>query len=373
MSREDLSVAADPCAAPDTHLLAERAVLSDEVGARSSVAPAERVILGERRHAGVEPSHLAMPAVLGPASADVAERWFLPAPPPQGVAAVDFSLGCVSGRRVGPWLHATAVLDDRTASGGLKGAAETVYRDLFAVLEQESRACGTDLQVLKVWNYMADINGTDEETGLERYRLFNIGRQDAFVATGHAAFDGAPAACALGTVQGPLTVHLLAGPHAPRTVENPRQVSAYRYPADYGPRAPTFSRAALADLGDGLEALFISGTASIVGHESRHPGDVQAQTEETLNNIEAVLAAAQDHRRALHHLGDLELTVYLRRPEDLDTVRRTLARRLGDPQAPALARALFLRADVCRAELLVEIEAQSLQIESTAHRHVCNV
>ena len=36
--------------------------------------------------------------------------------------------------------------------------------------------------------------------------------------------------------------------------------------------------------------LFVSGTASIVGHETQHRGDVVAQTRETLANLSSVLA-----------------------------------------------------------------------------------
>jgi chorismate lyase/3-hydroxybenzoate synthase len=157
-------------------------------------------------------------------------------------------------------------------------------------------------------------------------------------------------------------VHFLAGREAPRAVENPRQVSAYRYPSQYGPRAPTFSRGALASVGGGREALFLSGTASIVGHQTLHAGDVARQTEETLANVAAVVDAANALSTIgphAHRVDTLDCTVYVRHPQDLTTVREVLARRLG-PDAPALRNAIYLRADVCRADLLVEIEAHGI-------------
>ncbi len=150
--------------------------------------------------------------------------------------------------------------------------------------------------LLRVWNYLPQING--DGGGLERYRQFNLGRQQAFVEAGQAAFEGAPAACALGIHQGALCIRFLAGRTAPLPIENPRQVSAYRYPPTYGPRAPTFSRAAIAEIGGGEVALFISGTASIVGHETVHVGEVLAQTQETLRNLDAVIAAANERTTA---------------------------------------------------------------------------
>ncbi|WP_416136133.1 Rid family hydrolase [Aquabacterium sp. A7-Y] len=181
------------------------------------------------------------------------------------------------------------------------------------------------------------------------------------MAARRSAFDGSPAACALGTEGGMLTVHFLAGRRPPRAVENPRQVSAYHYPKEYGPRSPTFSRAAVAELGPGREALFISGTASIVGHATLHHGDVRRQTEETMANIEAVLRAAAPHSRApdAHRIDALDYTVYVRDSRDLDAVQQTFERFIG-PRSAGAREAIYLRADICRADLLVEIEAQNI-------------
>ena len=135
-------------------------------------------------------------------------------------------------------------------------------------------------------------------------------------------------------------------------IENPRQVSAYHYPSQYGPRSPTFSRAGLVKLG-GRDMLFISGTASIVGHQTLHDGDVAAQTRECLHNIAAIVAEANRQAPgADFRLDNLAYKVYVRHPEDLDTVRREMAQFIGAPVS-----AVFLQADVCRADLLVEIEA----------------
>ncbi|MFM2052029.1 MAG: hypothetical protein RL456_66 [Pseudomonadota bacterium] len=310
-------------------------------------------VLAWRRFAarppGAGPDASGLPWRLDDGGPDVVECWRVEgAPPPQ-----DGRTGRVTHRRVGPWLHACAVADTGAAAGtpphDLAPLARQLYADLFAVLDAQG------LHPLKLWNYLPHINA--EPGGLEVYRAFNIGRQQAFLDAGRQAFDGAPAACALGHHGGPLRVECLAGPAAPRAVENPRQVSAYRYPAAYGPRSPTFSRAALADTGAARPLLFISGTASIVGHATLHAGDVARQTEETLRNLEAVLASAQAGSGARHDLDRLDLTLYLRDPADRPVVARTLARHLGEA-APALRGALWLQADICRADLAVEIEAQ---------------
>jgi enamine deaminase RidA (YjgF/YER057c/UK114 family) len=264
--------------------------------------------------------------------------------------------GCVHYVTDGDWLHGCALLDDRTI--GMQAAAHRVYADLFAVLA--ATPCS---HLLRVWNYLSDINA--DAGGTERYRQFNAGRQQAFIDAQRSAFDGSPAACALGTRDGPLQVYFLAGRKPPLAIENPRQVSAYRYPDSYGPRAPTFSRAALADVGGGRSALFISGTASIVGHESIHLGDVRRQTEESLVNITAVREAAESRASLTIPPGDMVYTVYIRKPQDLPVVRDVFERAVG-PESTAAKNAIYLKADVCRAELLVEIEAHGFAVSRSS-------
>jgi enamine deaminase RidA (YjgF/YER057c/UK114 family) len=260
--------------------------------------------------------------------------------------------GIARWRTDGHWLLGAIDLDEATEKQGLAELAHRAYRDLFKTLDQ----AGTP-HLQRIWNYLPQINA--DGGGLERYRQFNLGRQEAFLEAGRAAFEGAPAACALGIHQGALSIRFLAGQQAPLPVENPRQVSAYRYPETYGPRSPTFSRAALADIGDGNIALFISGTASIVGHETVHHGDVLEQTRETLRNLQAVIAAANERGTAKFSLAELDCVVYVRHPSDTEAVRSIIEGTLG-ADAPMARHAVYLEADICRSDLLVEIEAHTV-------------
>lgn len=233
-------------------------------------------------------------------------------------------------------------LGDRTP---LQAVTQAAYESVFKLLA--SRGYNA---ILRFWNYFPGINRVSHN--LERYFQFNIGRQDAFLSHGRSVIGNVPAACALGSAGGGLQVAFLAARAEPLGIENPRQSSAYYYPDQYGPRSPTFSRASLVNL-RGRDLLFISGTASIVGHQTMHEGDVDAQTRECLHNIAAVVAEANRRTpRAGFQLGDLAYKVYIRYPGDLDRVRRELLRFIGGPVS-----AVFLQADVCRADLLVEIEA----------------
>ena len=250
------------------------------------------------------------------------------------------------------WLFGTVDLEENAQSASLADISHSAYRDIFRSLDDSARP-----HLLRLWNYVPRINV--DGGGLERYRQFNAGRQSAFLQAQRTAFEGAPAACALGTSAGPLSIRFLAGRKAPTAVENPRQVSAYRYPATYGPRAPTFSRAALAGMGNDHLALLISGTASIIGHDTVHPGDVLAQTGETLRNLQAVITAADAKCSARFDIRQLDCVVYVRHPADASRVRDALGEALG-AASHTVRKAIFLQADICRSDLLVEIEAHAV-------------
>jgi chorismate lyase / 3-hydroxybenzoate synthase len=230
----------------------------------------------------------------------------------------------------------------------LERAAQVAYRRLFQTLNSRRFPF-----LWRTWNYMARIN--QQTHGIERYRQFNSGRQQGFALDARAVTGHVPAACAIGVRAGPLSVAFLAGRHPAIAIENPRQVSACRYPAQYGRQPPTFARASLARL-PGQEWLLLSGTASIVGHETRHAGDVGRQVAETLVNIEAVIAEAnlQGGGDRDFHLHDFQFRVYVRHASDVEAIRTALAPHLAPRQS-----VLFLHADICRSDLDVEIEGSA--------------
>ena len=221
----------------------------------------------------------------------------------------------------------------------------TAYRRLLA----QVRALGYP-HLLRVWNYFPHINREFE--GLERYQRFCAGRHQA-LAAGLAGFPQTlPAGTAVGTMSGPLKIHFLAARQPGTHVENPRQVSAYEYPRVYGPRSPSFARASLRPSVSGSH-LLIAGTASVVGHVSLHIGDPHKQTLEIMQNLNALLI----HTEQLHGItrgqwyGQALFKVYIRHPEHFTTVRDILKEQL-----PSHTQVLYLQGDMCRSELLVEVE-----------------
>jgi chorismate lyase/3-hydroxybenzoate synthase len=152
---------------------------------------------------------------------------------------------------------------------------------------------------------------------------------------------------------GGFVLSCLAGKNPGAQIENPRQMSASLYPPRYGLRSPMFARAALVPNGTGAQ-LLVSGTASIVGHESLHIGDPERQLEETARNFEALVEAAMraDVGRPRAARVRLEsLKVYLRNAADYARLLPGVRRLFALENEP-----LVLRADICRRDLLVEIE-----------------
>jgi chorismate lyase/3-hydroxybenzoate synthase len=203
--------------------------------------------------------------------------------------------------------------------------------------------------LIRIWHYLPNIHL--DEHRLERYKRFSLGRHEAFLAKGRAISADAPAASAVGKRSGNTVISFLAAPHPGTPVENPRQVNAYSYPVRYGPRGPTFSRALFTEW-DGMAQLYISGTAAISGHLSQHEGDVEAQADETIVNLRAVMDEARG-RGLIDVARDTQMAfkVYLRNPEFRSIAQTRLRSAFG--REPSI---IYLQAEICRRELLLEME-----------------
>jgi enamine deaminase RidA (YjgF/YER057c/UK114 family) len=197
-------------------------------------------------------------------------------------------------------------------------------------------------RIVRMWNHIPGIHDAMTD-GCDRYTTFNAGRFAAMKQWfGDRIAEQAPAASGVGHDGSDLVIHALAVDLSARTVENPDQVPAYRYSRQYGPVPPCFSRAMRAG-----RRLLISGTAAIRGEHSRYGGDLSRQFDLTLGHLKTLIAQAGGD-------GDLSL---------LDSVRVYVPRGVDRTTIQSLTDRAFqcdwdLRdAQLCRADLLVEIEA----------------
>jgi len=287
--------------------------------------------------------------------------------PSSTALTVHVQLDPVHGEPLSELWYATGAVQHGT-QGAIRYASDADH--LFGVIELDERdqpdiaaaaatayAAIADFQrespfphLLRMWNYFDAIN--EGEGDGERYRQFCVGRA---LGLSNALAAGFPAATAIGhqRATGRLQIFWLASRTAGRAVENPRQLSAYRYPRLHGPVSPSFARAMSSSDG----ALLISGTASIVGHSSLHDDDAIAQLEETLRNLVALRVLT--HAAARHSL----LKVYVRDPQQAELIAARLHSIL--PAEFAGSDILYLAADICRSELLLEIEGVQFSLPGT--------
>ena len=229
---------------------------------------------------------------------------------------------------------------------GLEAATAAAYARLATFMATTGHATP---HLLRMWNHMDAITGGEGDQ--ERYRRFCVGRVAGM--EGFAAGERLPAATAVGSSAGRrLQVYWLASSEPGTPLENPRQVSAWRYPRQYGPQSPSFARAMLPPPGATMP-LLLSGTAAIVGHASQHSGSVADQLDEILANLGSLVGAARAQAPALPAAfgAGSPLKVYVRDPADAAAVAAQLDARL-DPSVPRM----LLHAHVCRRELRVEID-----------------
>jgi enamine deaminase RidA (YjgF/YER057c/UK114 family) len=230
---------------------------------------------------------------------------------------------------------------------------EACTRSAYATIAQRLRDARAAHPV-RFWNYIPDIHRPCG-AGLDRYMAFNAGRFaacsdwfggpdtfDRMLATGSGVGHAGP----------DLVIHALATDAPGVAVENPRQIPAYRYSRRFGPRPPCFARATV--IGTAAPLVLVGGTASIRGEESVHVGDLRAQTLETFENLASLVRSAAGVAGCGGDAGPgafRELRVYHFRDAD-----RAPVAELVRSSFPGVARVEYLRADLCRPELAVEIE-----------------
>lgn len=214
--------------------------------------------------------------------------------------------------------------------------------------------------LFRIWNYVPYIN--KETLGLENYKSFCKGRSLAFEAFYGNSFNfKLPAASAVGIDDNKLVVYFIAGGEKANYIENPEQVPAFSYPKNYGSRAPSFARGTLISK-DGKRIGYLSGTASIKGHQSVTLSDVTEQFHTTIDNMSLVFERMGLISERMSFGGampdsskyDRDFKVYIRHEADAKPIQKLFSQSFF---AAEEERTIYLQADICRSELDIEIEA----------------
>jgi enamine deaminase RidA (YjgF/YER057c/UK114 family) len=231
---------------------------------------------------------------------------------------------------------------------------------VFLQLTQLLNTVGLPMNsIVRQWNYIGDILGFDGRE--QRYQAFNDVRSsfygESFAATGF------PAATGIGMNEGGVIIEFIAiqsNDLINSPIDNPEQIAAHEYSEKVlvGEQCtlkttPKFERARYLEL-YGKKVIFISGTASILGEHTVGIGNPAEQTEITISNIRHLFS-----EQVLSKITSGKLTpkygharVYIKNRKDYSAIRKTFKTHFGNLPV------VYIIADICRPELLVEIEGK---------------
>lgn len=211
--------------------------------------------------------------------------------------------------------------------------------------------------LLHTWFFIPRITGFSH--GEERYQIFNRQRRELFLKQSDPDLPVAfyPASTGIGclnTEAWASAVAFKSGDAASaHMMDNERQVPAYHYPKQESIEAPLFARGMCLRT-DESAVMFVSGTASILNSKTVHENDIVGQTHQTIKNILGLITQnAAKHMPAVP--GDVRksiryATVYIKQEKDYPAVKDICCSYFGDiPMS-------YVKADICRDNLLVEIE-----------------
>lgn len=251
---------------------------------------------------------------------------------------------CVEGKSLHYCFRA---VEENDFEGDHSENAEKAYSNILQEFDFNT------FHVVRFWNYIPGINEYGERD--EHYKEFCAGRERAFYDFYKENGEVYPAATGIGSSGKNLGIVLLAVhiDASRQGIENPRQIPAYEYSSEFGISSPKFSRATYVQY-KMEKILFLSGTASIIGSTSVYVGDVEKQLYTTIENISVLFSEENLLRHSLILGGnDMNLRyikVYIKNWDDYQRIRAICERNFDKDKI------LYMQSDVCRRELLVEIE-----------------
>ena len=244
-----------------------------------------------------------------------------------------------------------------------------IEQDAICAFEQVVEILGkegmTMDHIIRQWNYVGEILKMNDADGrcLQNYQVFNEVRGQFYKQ--YRTRKDFPAATGIGVKIPGVTIDFcaiksLVNRVASVPVNNPNQQNAYVYGQEVlvgsasatnaVKQPPQFERGRLLKM-PGYSTLFLSGTASIIGQETIGIGDVEQQTRVTIDNLERLSKSPEGFSNRETWSYNL-LRVYVKNEKDFPVVQQICTQYF--PNVPMV----FVQADVCRDNLLVEIEGE---------------
>lgn len=232
--------------------------------------------------------------------------------------------------------------------------SNAVFTRIEEILSRENFSIDS---IVRQWNYIEGITRFDDDR--QHYQDFNDSRSHFYAK---ADWDsGYPAATGIGTQYGGVMVELIAftgDAFIDQALDNPLQVSAHKYSQQvllgakdkaFDQRTtPKFERARVLGLPD-KQTIFVSGTAAIRGEHSLLSDDVTEQARMTMANIDHLISQENYPLENASSVYEM-LRIYVKEYEQMEEVSEYM-----DAHYPEVKK-IYLHADICRNELLLEIE-----------------
>ncbi|MGL5730388.1 MAG: hypothetical protein ACRCX5_04625 [Bacteroidales bacterium] len=249
-------------------------------------------------------------------------------------------------------------------SYSVRKQSDEIFRKIEMILLNENMQIE---DIVRQWNYIGRI--TAIENDIQNYQAFNDARS-VFYNKANWNKHGYPAATGIGMDCAGVIVELIATRHkndaikiAP--VDNPMQIAAHKYSQQVligkyderlcGKSTPKFERAKAVSCKHGY-TCFVSGTAALRGEESLTGKSCGCQTDMTIENIELLISGDNLKRYGISVQYPVPMDfarVYIKNPEEYKEASESVNNKWKE------VKALYVKADVCRDELLVEIEGMA--------------
>ena len=238
------------------------------------------------------------------------------------------------------YLFGLAIIENIGSYEELKLNIQKKYSDFYKISDENK------MSIVKIWHYLPQLLKTynDKKTN---YSLLCEARE--IVYKNYYKDLSYPAATVIGIEGNKILIYFLAAICKNyKVIENIRQVSSYNYPQNIFSEKPMFSRAvSFKTTYENVEKIIISGTASIKGYQSMHTKNLIKQLDEALKNYKTFLEIENNIsntcRVYLSKIQKDNYNIIINRLEEIFDYNQYV----------------LLQGDICRKELLIEIEGIS--------------